>query len=298
MSPENQEWRGTTGGGKLGQNSLLFLFKYVNVRWVYPFIALTVPFYMIFHNKEYRTIMKFFKLRFHYSTWKSFWKTFENHYLLGQMVLDRFSIIAGRKKAFNIEISGNENFYNLIGNEKGFLIASSHIGNFELCGYLFKQTIKPINAIIFGGESPELQEKRDKAFHANNINPIPVKEDMSHIFALNNALQNGEIVTMPCDRILGSKKNAVCDFLGAKAKFPIGLFYLAAQFQLPVLSLFMMKENSKKYNAYVCPIEIQIDNNESNLAIAKQYAQSFAKTLENMVKRYPSQWFNFYDFWK
>lgn len=298
MSPENREWKGSTGGGKFGQNSLLFLFKYINVRLFYPFIILVIPFYMILHHKEYKSIMDFFKLRFNYSSWKSFRKTFKNHYQLGQMVLDRFSIMAGKKNLFDIEIIGNEHFYNFLNASKSFLIASSHIGNFELSGYLFRQEIKPINVIIFGGEHPEFQAKRDKMFHENNINPIPVKEDMSHLFKINNAIQNGGIVTMPCDRILGSNKNATCNFMGAKAKFPIGLFYLAAQFQLPILSLFMMKEGLKKYKVYVYSIETDVNSDESNLKKANQYAQSFATILEKTVKQYPTQWFNFYDFWK
>ncbi|MDD4848711.1 MAG: lipid A biosynthesis (KDO)2-(lauroyl)-lipid IVA acyltransferase [Bacteroidales bacterium] len=299
MTSENRERKGTTGGGKLGQHGLLFLFHHINVRICYPFIALTIPFYMIFHHKAYSAIFHYFRQRFQFSAWKSFWKTFENHYLFGQMVLDRFAILAGGKSSFDVEISGQEYFDQLIHSKNGFLMASSHVGNFELSGYLLRQDKKPINAIIFGGERADLQEKRNRILLAHNIHPIPVKEDMSHLFALNQAVQNGEIITMPCDRILGSSKNVVCHFLGADAKFPVGSFYMAAQFQLPVVALFVMKEKAKKYHILVQPIEISnLETTQNHIANAKNLARSFAKTLEMIVKEYPTQWFNFYDFWK
>lgn len=299
MALDNRDWKGTTGGGKLGQHSLLFLFKYVDVQVFYPFIALTIPFYMLFHHKAYLAIIRFFKLRLGFSTCKSFLHTFRNHFLFGQMVLDRFAILSGRKSSFEVEISGQELFDRLINDEKGFLMASSHVGNFELGGYLLQQNKKPINAIIFGGERADLQEKRNQILRSHNIHPIPVKEDLSHLFELNQAVQNGEIITMPCDRILGSPKNILCDFFDDKAKFPVGPFYLAAQFHLPVISLFVMKEKAKKYHVFVQPISVsETEQSDNNIATAKILARNFANALENIVRQYPTQWFNYYDFWK
>ena len=125
---------------------------------------------------------------------------------------------------------------------------------------------------------------------------IPVKEDLSHLFALNAAIDKGEIVSMPADRIFGSQKSVDCHFFGATARFPLGGFAMAVQKNVPVLAVFVMKEGMRKYHAYVQ--EITCDTQVGKREQMAQLAQSFAERLEAIVRRYPTQWFNYYDFWK
>lgn len=152
-------------------------------------------------------------------------------------MLDKFAVYAGRKNFFNVKITGNEYFHQLLDNsQKGFIVASLHVGNFEISGYLLAQNKKRINVLIFGGESREIMKNRKKVFETNNICAVPVDNDMSHIFTINEALQNSEIVSMPCDRSLGSDKALSCRFLNGEACFPHGAFVLAAIFDVPVLN--------------------------------------------------------------
>jgi predicted LPLAT superfamily acyltransferase len=52
----------------------------------------------------------------------------------------------------------------------------------------------------------------------------------------------------------------------------------------------------KKYHAYVK--EIVYDRQASKREQMAQLAQRFAEQLESIVRLYPTQWFNYYDFWK
>ena len=85
-------------------------------------------------------------------------------------------------------------------------------------------------------------------------------------------------------------------FFGEKARFPIGAFALAAQKNISVLAVFVMKEGMKKYHAYVR--EIQCDRQAKVREQINQLAQAFADNLEDIVRKYPTQWFNYFDFWK
>jgi predicted LPLAT superfamily acyltransferase len=196
-----------------------------------------------------------------------------------------------------MKTTGNEEFYKLLEKEKGFIIASAHLGNFELCGYMLKQENKRINALAFGGETKEVMKNRAKWFGMNNVNIIPVFEDMSHIFALNEALTNGEIISVSCDRNFGSGKSIECDFLSGKIDFPIGIFTLATYFEVPVLSVFVLKESVSNYHVYVKPVSTG-DAGMSKRKKAELMTREFVKELEVMVRKYPEQWFNFYEFWK
>ena len=294
----NQRWKGNTGGGLFGQQSLIILFRFLNVRFGYFLLRLVVPFYMLFSRKAYKAIYHFFRKRFDYSVWKSFVKTYKNHFLFGQVILDRFAVFAGRKDIFEIEIIGGEHFYRLANGEKGFITASSHIGNFEIGGYMLHSENKKMNALVYSGETKNVQSNRTKILGDNNINLIPVLDDMSHLFAVNAALQNGEIVSMPCDRNLGSAKSVECDFLNGKADFPIGAFALAATFEVEVLAIFIIKENRNKYTAHIKPIEIDNKENDTKREKIERYVRSYVKEVETIVRAYPEQWFNYYEFWK
>ncbi len=295
---KTKDWTGVTGGSTFGQKALLFLFHFHNVTIGYVILALVVPFYMLFGRKGYLAIYRYFRQNHHYSSFKAFCKTYQNHFVFGQCMLDRFAVYAGRRNFFQVEITGNEHFYQLLESEKGFIIASSHVGNFELSGYLLKQDKKRINALVFGGETKEVMENRMKALNMNNISVIPVANDMSHIFAINEALSAGQIVSMPCDRNFGSPKSIECNFLNGKADFPVGAFSLAAHFKVPVLTIFVMKETASKYHIYVKPLMEGDTTEYKKQEKANRLTQAFAKELENIVEKYPEQWFNFYNFWK
>jgi predicted LPLAT superfamily acyltransferase len=295
----SRKWKGYTGGSFWGQWGLIILFKLSDVRLGYYLMAFVIPFYMLFSRKSYRAIFHYFQKQCGYSKWKSFIKTYRNHFVFGQVILDRFAVFAGGKSAFEVEIIGNEHVVRLINSEKGFIIASSHIGNFEIAGYLFHSDKKKMNVLVYPGETKVVQKNRTGILGNNNIHLIPVLNDMSHLFAVNAALQKGEIVSMPCDRIFGSTKSVECDFLNGKADFPVGAFALATHFDVEVLSIFVIKTTSKKYTVYVKPVEIT----EKNLSLTNrekitQYVHAFAKEVENIVRQYPEQWFNYYEFWK
>jgi predicted LPLAT superfamily acyltransferase len=122
---------------------------------------------------------------------------------------------------------------------------------------------------------------------------------MSHLFAANAALQNGEIVSMPADRVFGSTKSVECDFLNGKADFPVGAFALATSFEVEVLAIFCVKISAKKYkiickNVLNTPPSTPTTKHEQIANLAKKYVAE----LEKIVRQYPEQWFNFYEFWK
>jgi len=299
MAPaKTKNWAGKTGGSSFGQKALLFLFHFHSVTVGYVLLALVVPFYMLFARKGYLAIYRYFRHQHGYRRFKAFCKTYQNHFVFGKCMLDRFAVYAGRRNFFEVEITGNEHFYRLLDNEKGFVIASSHVGSFELSGYLLRQDKKRINAVVYGEEAAEVMNRRTAVLGMNNIRMVPVVGDLSHLFALSEALQKGEIVSMPCDRNFGSAKSVECDFLNGKADFPQGAFALAATFDVPVLTIFVMKESVSKYHIYVKPLSREGFEELSKREKITCLAQSFASELESMVQKYPEQWFNFYEFWK
>ena len=200
---------------------------------------------------------------------------------------------AGKK--FDMEVPRMDLFQVLCAGEDGFVQLSSHVGNYEMVGYSLVSP-KRINALVFGGETATVMQNRALLFGETNVQMVPVSEDLSHIFALNNALADGEIASLPGDRILGSQKTVECRFFDAPALFPAGPFTLAVQRDVPILCVFVMKEGRRKYQVVL--ERLPEPGGATKQERVQTLADAYAATLESVVRRYPDQWYNFYDFWK
>ena len=209
------------------------------------------------------------------------------------VVVDRFAVFAG--KHFRLETEGEEYFRRLEAEPGGFLVFSSHIGCYEVAGYSLTSKTKRFNALVFGGEKATVMAGRQKVLGHHNIRMIPVKDDMSHLFLVNKALDDSEIVSMPADRIIGSAKTVTARFLGADARFPAGPFSVAAMKGLDVLAVNVMKTSARGYKVYVA--RLSYDRRAPRRQQMQQLADSYVKELERRVRQYPLQWFNFHDFW-
>ncbi len=292
----HEDWKGNTGGTTWMQRTLIGFVGFVGIRLNYLIMGLFVaPLYMLFNHKGYTSIYHYFRRRHGFGWWKSFRYTYLNHYRFGQIIIDRFAAYAGCK--FQFELEGNDVFLDLMSGDEGVIILSSHVGNYELAGYSFAATEKRYNAVVFSGETKTVMENRNRMLSKNNIKMIPVSEDMSHVFLMNAALADGEAVSIPGDRIFGSRKSVVCDFMGGQASFPLGPFSLAVQREAPTMAIFVMKESAYKYHVFIRKITTDETVHLDKITRISKIAQSFAKELEDILQRYPEQWFNYYEFW-
>lgn len=292
---EARKWQGKTAGGKFGQRFLLTFLKHFKVTALYPVLWVIIPFCLLFARKPNRALYRYFHDIRGYGKWQALRATARNAHTFGKVVIDKFAIWAGRADQFHIKLENPGLTQQLLRQEKGVLIAGSHIGNFELLGSSFQHHEKTINVIIYGGESEQLSQQRNTVFGGNQVNLIPVADDMSHLFTIKNALDNGEVVAILCDRLFGSPKKKTVDFLGHPADFPIGPFRLAAQMEIPVLSVFVMKEKRLHYTcrATLLTVEENTTLNQKCDSLVEQYVHSIEETLH----QYPHQWFNLFDFW-
>ena len=232
MANNIPRWQGKTGGGDLGQQSLLWLLKHVPLKIVYGLLACVVPFYMLFAHKGYISIYRYFRKIWHYSVFKSFFATYKNHYLFGQTLIDKFVLFAGKTDSFVFEVENEALLTEAIEHGERIMLCSTHIGSFEILGYLIDTKSQPINSLVYGGEAAVMQQNRMHLFEKHHVKLIPIAEDMSHIFALKDAIFNGEIVSTYCDRSLDEHRMVEIDFLGMQAKFPLGPFQIASKFTM------------------------------------------------------------------
>ena len=289
-----REWQGNTYGNGWMHRCLVNTLKVLDVRILYVFSYIFVVPICVLVNKSRKTTYFFMRHRIGFSPIKAAWKTFVNHCMFSQVVIDRFAMYAGKK--FKTDIEGYENFLLRAKKKDAFVQLSAHVGNYEIAGYTLVAEDKPFNALVFFGEKESVMRGRNKMFEHTNIRMIPVSQDMNHLFEIDRALADGETLSMPADRLFGSKKTLEMEFLGAKADFPLGPFSVPTMRGVDVLSVNVMKTGAKRYKIFVKPIPY--DKQAPRKEQIRQLAQAYVRELENIVKAYPTQWYNYFDFWK
>ncbi len=269
--------------------ALISLARIFPLRLLYGLMATSIPFYVMLDGRGRRASYSFFRKRMGYGCIRSFLHVFCNMYNMGKVVIDRFAAYAG--KQFRI-LGQDQYLYDSLVPDGTYMLMASHMGNFEMSGYMIRSP-RPMKTLVFAGEQQQVMEQRSRLFTDCNVQMVPVKEDMSHLFVLNDALQNGEIVSMTADRSFGSSKSLRCSFFGQEASFPAGPFTLAIRRNATVFAVFIMKEGSRTFRAVVEKLQAQGEG----AARLQSLADAYASVLERVARQYPDQWFNFYDFW-
>lgn len=296
MTEQNSnKWQGKTDGLPWMQRSLIYMTKGVGLYIVYMITAFVSFFYIFTHRVEYKAVKRFYKKAFKMNGLKAGLYAYINFYNMGCVVMDRFAAYGGRK--FHIKNENEDEFLKMTEGEEGFIQFSSHVGNYEMAGYMTSFSRKRLNALVYGGETETVMRNRKRIFEANNINMIIVDSSMSHIYSINNALDRGEIVSIPADRIYGSQKSIKCHFMGGNAYLPMGPFAVAAQKNRTTFNVFVIKSGVTKYTIYLS--KHTFTDSDKDMSVrdkAAMLASEYAAELEDIVKRYPTQWYNYFDF--
>ena len=288
-----RKWAGTTYGNEWMHKRLICTLKVIDIRLLYAFAFIFIVPICLIRNVSYSIIYHYFRRHFGFSPLQAFYKTYINHCLFAQTVIDKFAMYAGRK--FKISIEGYDHFLSLSKKNEGFMLLSAHIGNYEIAGYTLITESKPINALVFQGEKNSIMANRKKMFAGSNIRMIPVDKDMEHLFEIEHALTNGEIVSLAADRIFGSSKTITADFLNAEAHFPQGPFSVATIRNFEVLAVNVMKTSLTGYTIYISPLHY--DKKAPYKKRIYQLATAYVTELEHIIRLYPTQWYNYFDFW-
>ena len=288
-------WEGKSKGNKTGYQIFLWVLKRFGVLPAYFLLRFVVLYYFLFSWRSSRQIYALYHHRLGYGRISSLFKIYRNYYLLGQSIIDKVVVMSGIKNNFTYNFDGEENLREIVSLKKGGLLLSAHIGNWDIAGHLFTRLNTPIHIVMFDGEQEKIKEWLASVTGKKSINIIVIKNDLSHIYEISEVLKNNELVCLHADRFLEGNKTFSADFLGGKARFPMGPFVLASTFKVPVSYVFAVKESNLHYHFFASSIK----NYEylEKERVMQEMLLEFTKEMEVKIKRYPEQWFNYYNFW-
>jgi predicted LPLAT superfamily acyltransferase len=295
-----EQWQGKTRGGILGHRIFVFIISRAGLRPAY-FILRFVAFYYLLFSRSTPIIYRYFRKVHQYGKWKSFLKTYKNYRLFGQTMLDKVALLSGATKSFTVTHEGGEVLDEVSRIGKGGILISAHIGNWEVAGQLLNRLGTGFNILMYENEHKNLSRYMEGVLQQKKFKVIAIRDgEMSHLVELHNAFSENELVVMHADRFREGNQTLETEFFGRKAKFPAGPFILGAKFGVPIVIVFGMKESASSYRFFALP-PLQVTRTRNKAEEEKNIQEllnTYVKALEQMVMKYPEQWFNYYEFWE
>ncbi len=286
------QWDGKSKGIVLGYKIFIFFIQNVGIRSAYFLLYFVSFYFFLFSRQGTKSSYAYFHKRLGFSKFKSLISVYKNNFIFGQTIIDKVAISSGLSKKYTYNHDGGEVITDLLKQKKGGILISAHVGNFEIAEYFFGEinNISQINLVTTDNEHQAIKDYLETVSIKSDIKFIIVKDDMSHIFDINNALSNNELICFTGDRYFEGNKVLSEKLLGKEASFPAGPFLLGSRIKVPVIFVYVMKETAKHYHLYAT--EAKFKNRD-----AQDLLKKYTESIEQILKKYPYQWFNYFDFW-
>ncbi|HWV28135.1 MAG TPA: hypothetical protein VN038_00725, partial [Dyadobacter sp.] len=249
-------------------------------------------YYYLFAAKPRKALLDFYQNTLHIAAPDARKMARKNFYIFGQTLVDRAAFLLGKDRQFSHIFENEQYLIDIRDAGRGGILLSAHVGNWETAGNLLKGRITPtINIVMLDAEVENIKKYMDLSTGGSRFKVIAIKDDLSHIISIRNALVNNEFVAIHADRYLEGARYIEMDFLGRKAKFPYGPFVIASKFNAPVTFVFAAKDGKYSYHlSSTKPIEGKMKPEE--------IAELYVEELERKVKAFPEQWFNYFNFFQ
>ncbi len=177
---------------------------------------------------------------------------------------------------------------------KGVIMLTGHFGNWELGGaHLNRKLGIPISTLAKRQSNPLVNDliNDTRLFWGNSV--IPLGVSVKEVF---RALRNGELVGLVSDQ-RGPKSGIRVRYFGQDTAVFTGMAALALKLKSPVVMVFFARQEDYSFKTYVKALET--DSLEGNAEEkTKKILQIYFNHLEEIVRRYPEQWFWMHNIWK
>ena len=201
----------------------------------------------------------------------------------------RFPAITRGNIAEWIEYEGFENFERAIGRGKGVLVATAHLGNWELSAFAHAYLAAPMHIVVRPIDNPRIDAlvERRRTLSGNRV--IAKKDAARGIL---RALAAGDAVGVLVDQNTTPEQGVFVDFFGVKACAGSAFVKLAHHSGAAVVPGYAVW--SEKTGRYVLHFEAEVEMTGDVL----DDTQRVHARLETAVRKYPDQWLWIHRRWK
>jgi predicted LPLAT superfamily acyltransferase len=233
------------------------------------------------------------------ATFAALARTYRHLLAFAHTLVDRVELgVDGPKKFTRVSEQGVGELLDTSVGAKGTILLTAHLGSWELASGLLSSRLKaPFDIVAYDGEEPHVRAAIERSSEKFKPNILLVGRGELAALDILRALRAGHIVALQGDRTLDERTIPV-DFLGYPAHFPVGPFVVAALSGAPVVSAFNIRVAPYKYEFFAFkPATYAFERGRNKNEQLTEWVQAYVRNLEEVVRKHPLQWFNFFDFW-
>jgi phosphatidylinositol dimannoside acyltransferase len=204
------------------------------------------------------------------------------------------ALLLGSARGYRLASSqrGAEHYYACAAEGKGVLLATAHIGGWELAGPVLTDIHPGEVVVAMRRERDErARELQDDARARTGVRVVHIGDSPFDALTLLSSLRQGSVVAMQLDRVPPGMRAREVRLFGEPWRVPEGLLKLAATSGAPILPIFTSRQGFMAYRTEVSlPVRLPRRTTEAEL---DQAAQALADAMASFVRAHPTQWFHF-----
>lgn len=211
-------------------------------------------------------------------------KTFVNY---GRHMVDFLRLGFMSRQDFDAEVVGLENVFEALRLNRGCVLLTLHLGNWDYAGACLAALGVPISALVEDID-PAMLELYTKHRERTGMKTFPVSRSA---FAFVDAIKNNRLLAILGDRDVVGNGMPVPFFSGVR-KVPRGLGEIIVKKQMPVVFGYMVFDPKKKrrYLGYIEPMLLFPGSVDG-------FYEYMVKKFEEFIRLYPDQWIVFHPEW-
>ena len=223
----------------------------------------------------------------------SFYRYFEHSRMFAITMVDRF-ITKADPKSYKFVYDNPDRPLEIFSNATILLL--SHFGGWAASSNVSRST-NVMNIVMQEAMKDTIKEIEDEIGYKDTQKIIDInKGPIAVSISIANALMQNEVVAIMGDRASNPNATIAVEFLGEEALFNKNPFQIAYKMKKPLVSYFVMLTGVQEYKIEF--IEIDVDYEKNSEEAIREAVEIYVKKYEELVRLYPNQWLNLYDFWK
>jgi KDO2-lipid IV(A) lauroyltransferase len=179
---------------------------------------------------------------------------------------------------------------------RGVVVLTAHLGSWDIAAKALCDLRRPVNVVMAREVNATSQDFVRTAREQAGVRIVLSDASVFSSLGLIGALRRNEVVAIQLDRRHGANGVRMLPFLGAPAPFPSGAFVLARLAGTPLVPVFVPRIGRRHYQVHAGE-RIEVPREARAPEVLDRVMQDAVRQLEGMVRRFPTQWFQFAPFW-
>ncbi|MFQ5586462.1 MAG: lysophospholipid acyltransferase family protein [Thermodesulfobacteriota bacterium] len=192
-----------------------------------------------------------------------------------------------------VRCEGLEHLEKALRRGKGVIFITGHLGNWELMAAWYGLKGYPVDVVVRDLDSPLVDDFVRWVRTRSGNRVVPKRRSMRELL---RTLRGGGIVGILLDQNVTWSEGVFVNFFGKLACTNKGAALLAVASGAPVVPTFIVRKG--RGHRIIVGREIEVVNSGDRRSDVIENTCRFTRAIEDMVRRYPDQWFWIHQRWK